>query len=77
MGSGCTCPDSGDRTRGAGVEEDYPLHVHTRDFLDKLKAQNRKTNVIDLGEAAIVPPPRQAAFLMVHSSSRPTRVTIR
>ena len=28
--------------RGA-VEEDYPLHVHTRDFLDCLKAKNRKT----------------------------------
>ena len=26
------------------VEEDYPLHVHTRDFLDKLKAKNRATN---------------------------------
>ena len=26
-----------------GVEEDYPLHAHTRDFLDKLKAKNRKT----------------------------------
>ncbi len=28
--------------RGA-VEEDYPLHAHTRDFLDKLKAKDRKT----------------------------------
>ena len=28
--------------RGA-VEEDYPLHVHTRNFLDCLKAKNRKT----------------------------------
>ncbi len=27
-----------------GVEEDYPLHVHTRNFLDSLKAKNRKTN---------------------------------
>jgi hypothetical protein len=29
--------------RGA-AEEDYPLHVHTRDFLDKMKAKNRATN---------------------------------
>jgi len=29
---------------GSVVEEDYPLHAHTRDFLDKLKAKNRKTN---------------------------------
>jgi predicted dehydrogenase len=28
--------------RGA-VEEDYPLHAHTRNFLDCLKAKNRKT----------------------------------
>ena len=26
-----------------GVEEDYPLHAHTRDFLDKMKAKDRKT----------------------------------
>jgi len=27
-----------------GVEEGYPLHVHTRNFLDCLKARNRRTN---------------------------------
>jgi predicted dehydrogenase len=39
-----------------GVEEDYPLHVHTRDFLDKLKAKNRKTNAsLDIGYNSALP----------------------
>jgi hypothetical protein len=41
--------------RGA-VEEDYPLHAHTRDFLDKLKAKNRKTNApMDIGYNSALP----------------------
>jgi hypothetical protein len=41
--------------RGA-VEEDYPLHVHTRDFLDKLKAKNRKTNApMEVGYNSALP----------------------
>ena len=41
--------------RGA-VEEDYPLHVHTRDFLDKLKAKNRKTNApMEIGYNSALP----------------------
>jgi predicted dehydrogenase len=39
-----------------GVEEDYPLHVHTRDFLDKLKAKNRKTNApMEVGYNSALP----------------------
>ena len=39
-----------------GVEEDYPLHVHTRDFLDKLKARNRKTNApMEVGYNSALP----------------------
>ena len=39
-----------------GVEEDYPLHAHTRDFLDKLKAKNRKTNAsMDVGYNSALP----------------------
>jgi hypothetical protein len=38
------------------VEEDYPLHVHTRDFLDKLKAKNRATNAsLDVGYNSALP----------------------
>ena len=41
--------------RGA-VEEDYPLHVHTRDFLDKLKAKNKKTNApLEVGYNSALP----------------------
>jgi predicted dehydrogenase len=41
--------------RGA-VEEDYPLHVHTRDFLDKLKTKNRKTNApMEVGYNSALP----------------------
>ena len=41
--------------RGA-VEEDYPLHAHTRDFLDKLKAKNRKTNApMEIGYNSALP----------------------
>lgn len=41
--------------RGA-VEEDYPLHAHTRDFLDKLKARNRKTNAsMEIGYNSALP----------------------
>ena len=41
--------------RGA-VEEDYPLHAHTRDFLDKLKARNRKTNApMEVGYNSALP----------------------
>jgi predicted dehydrogenase len=39
-----------------GVEEDYPLHAHTRDFLDKLKARNRKTNApMEVGYNSALP----------------------
>ena len=39
-----------------GVEEDYPLHVHTRDFIDKLKAKNRKTNApMEVGYNSALP----------------------
>jgi hypothetical protein len=38
------------------VEEDYPLHVHTRDFLDKLKAKNRATNApLEVGYNSALP----------------------
>ena len=41
--------------RGA-VEEDYPLHAHTRDFLDKLKAKDRKTNApMEIGYNSALP----------------------
>jgi predicted dehydrogenase len=41
--------------RGA-VEEDYPLHVHTRDFLDKLKAKSRATNApLEIGYNSALP----------------------
>jgi predicted dehydrogenase len=41
--------------RGA-VEEDYPLHVHTRDFLDKMKARNRATNApLEVGYNSALP----------------------
>jgi len=41
--------------RGA-VEEDYPLHVHTRDFLDKMKAKNRATNApLEVGYNSALP----------------------
>jgi predicted dehydrogenase len=41
--------------RGA-VEEDYPLHAHTRDFLDKLKARDRKTNTpMEVGYNSALP----------------------
>ena len=39
-----------------GVEEDYPLHVHTRDWLDKLKVRNRKTNAsMEIGYNSALP----------------------
>jgi predicted dehydrogenase len=39
-----------------GVEEDYPLHAHTRDFLDKLKAKDRKTNApMEVGYNSALP----------------------
>ena len=39
-----------------GVEEDYPLHAHTRDFLDKMKAKNRKTNApMEVGYNSALP----------------------
>ena len=39
-----------------GVEEDYPLHAHTRDFLDKLKVRNRKTNAsMEIGYNSALP----------------------
>ncbi len=39
-----------------GVEEDYPLHAHTRDFLDKLKAKDRKTNAsMEIGYNSALP----------------------
>jgi hypothetical protein len=41
--------------RGA-VEEDYPLHAHTRDFLDKLKVRNRQTNApMEVGYNSALP----------------------
>jgi predicted dehydrogenase len=39
-----------------GVEEDYPLHAHTRDFLDKLKVRNRATNAsMEIGYNSALP----------------------
>ena len=39
-----------------GVEEDYPLHVHTRNFLDCLKAKNKKTNApMEIGYNSALP----------------------
>jgi predicted dehydrogenase len=39
-----------------GVEEDYPLHAHTRDFLDKMKAKDRKTNApMEVGYNSALP----------------------
>jgi predicted dehydrogenase len=39
-----------------GVEEDYPLDAHTRNFLDCLKAGNRKTNApMDVGYNSALP----------------------
>jgi predicted dehydrogenase len=39
-----------------GVEEDYPLHAHTRDFLDKLKVRNRQTNAsMEVGYNSALP----------------------
>jgi hypothetical protein len=39
-----------------GVEEDYPLHVHTRNFLDCLKAKDRKTNApMEIGYNSALP----------------------
>jgi predicted dehydrogenase len=39
-----------------GVEEDYPLHAHTRDFLDKLKVRDRKTNAsMEIGYNSALP----------------------
>src|SRR5262249_40512176 len=41
---------------GGAVEEAYPLHVHTRDFLDKLKAKNRATNApLEVGYNSALP----------------------
>ena len=38
------------------MEEDYPLHAHTRDFLDKLKVRNRKTNAsMEIGYNSALP----------------------
>ena len=39
-----------------GVEEDYPLDAHTRNFLDCLKAGNRRTNApMDIGYTSALP----------------------
>ncbi len=39
-----------------GVEEDYPLHVHTRNFLDCVKARNKKTNApMEIGYNSALP----------------------
>ena len=39
-----------------GVEEDYPLHVHTRNFLDCVKSRNKKTNApMEIGYSSALP----------------------
>jgi predicted dehydrogenase len=39
-----------------GVEEDYPLDVHTRNFLDCVKSRNRKTNAsMEIGYNSALP----------------------
>jgi hypothetical protein len=39
-----------------GVEEDYPLDVHTRNFLDCVKTRNRKTNApMEIGYNSALP----------------------
>jgi predicted dehydrogenase len=39
-----------------GVEEDYPLHAHTRNFLDCVKSRNRKTNAsMEIGYNSALP----------------------
>ena len=39
-----------------GVEEDYPLDVHTRNFLDCVKSRNRKTNAsMEVGYNSALP----------------------
>ena len=39
-----------------GVEEDYPLDVHTRNFLDSVKSRNRQTNAsMEIGYNSALP----------------------
>jgi predicted dehydrogenase len=39
-----------------GVEEDYPLDVHTQNFLDCVKSRNRKTNApMEIGYSSALP----------------------
>ena len=39
-----------------GVEEDYPLDVHTRNFLDCVKSRNKKTNApMEIGYSSALP----------------------
>ena len=39
-----------------GVEEDYPLHVHTRNFLDCVKSRSKKTNApMEIGYSSALP----------------------
>jgi len=39
-----------------GVEEDYPLDVHTRNFLDSVKSRNKKTNAsMEIGYSSALP----------------------
>jgi predicted dehydrogenase len=39
-----------------GVEEDYPLHAHTRNFLDCVKSRSKKTNApMEIGYSSALP----------------------
>jgi hypothetical protein len=39
-----------------GVEEDYPLDVHTKNFLDCVRSRNRKTNApMEVGYNSALP----------------------
>ena len=42
-------------TRAAGVEEDYPLDVHTRNFLDCIKSRQKPNAEFEIGYYAALP----------------------
>jgi hypothetical protein len=38
-----------------GVEEDYPLHVHTRNFLDCVKSRQKPVAPMEIGYSSALP----------------------
>ena len=38
-----------------GVEEDYPLHVHTRNFLDCVKSRKKPVAPMEIGYSSALP----------------------